>query len=129
MTSYKQIINQSLFDKHGLLPVGIYKWPYAACSGKVDKKGNFVNTTNDEAHKICIDFCKKKNKISGNTSGSNIFAKLSNISDSECKKQCDMCKNQIENFEHKKEDTNLIFYYTLLFAFIFVTLIFVKVIS
>lgn len=130
MACCKKTKNKSIFEKHGLKPVNIYKWPYAACSGKVNSNGNFVPTTNDEAMQVCLNFCTKQNKISGNRKGSKIFGKLSDINDYDCETQCRMCHDKIvENFSENQKSSDLNFYLCLSGFIIFFILVFIKVIS
>ena len=129
MACCKKTKNKSIFENHGLNPVNIYKWPYAACSGKVNSNGNFAPTTNDEAMQICLNFCKKQNKISGNRKGSKIFSKLSDINEYDCETQCRMCHDIVENYSESQKSSDLNVYLYLSCFIIFVLLIFIKVIS
>lgn len=127
MACCKKKINNSIFNQHGLKSTGIYQWPYAACSSKINNNGNFETTSQAEAIKICMDFCQKQNSISGNRKGSAIFNKLSNISDQDCETQCRMCLKNIEAFTHKKDDKSNIFLW-LVGCILFFLIIFIKVI-
>ena len=91
-------------------PTGIYSWPYAACSGKINENGIFVPLASKESLKICKEYCEAKKNISGETNPSKWFADISDIQGATtCEQECQMIMDSIkteENFESRDGSTN-----------------------
>jgi hypothetical protein len=98
--------NFSFIKTHGLnlgKNNGPYSWPYAACSGKINDKGLFIPLEINESYKICLDFCKKSNKITGKNKESKSYDKLSGNISKTCKLQCDTILNKLDPKNNVKE--------------------------
>ncbi len=83
---------------------GPLSWPYAACTGEVNKNGIFVALTPEKGLQKCLEFCNKRKELTGEDVPSTEFAKLTGIgSASSGIQQCHMIYNQMkqENFTEK----------------------------
>ncbi len=83
---------------------GPLSWPYAACTGEVNKNGIFVALTPEKGLQKCLEFCNKRKELTGEDGPSAGFAKLTGIgSASSGIQQCHMIYNQMkhENFTEK----------------------------
>jgi len=83
---------------------GPLSWPYAACTGEVNKNGIFVALTPEQGLQKCLEFCNKRKELTGEDIPSTGFAKLTGIgSASSGIQQCHMIYNQMkqENFTEK----------------------------
>ena len=83
---------------------GPLSWPYAACTGEVNKNGIFVALTPEQGLQKCLEFCNKRKELTGDDGPSTGFAKLTGIgSASSGIQQCHMIYNQMkqENFTEK----------------------------
>lgn len=83
---------------------GPLSWPYAACTGEVNKNGIFVALSPEKGLQKCLEFCNKRKELTGEDIPSTGFAKLTGIgSASSGIQQCHMIYNQMkqENFTEK----------------------------
>ena len=74
---------------------GPLSWPYAACTGEVNKNGIFVALTPEQGLQKCLEFCNKRKELTGEDVPSTGFAKLTGIGGASSGiQQCHMIYNQ-----------------------------------
>jgi hypothetical protein len=84
-------IGKSLPEKYGWNlghKTGIYAWPYAACSGKLNKNGVYVPLNPEESYNVCIQFCKKNEPFTNEVNA--IFNQINTTGEGAitCEQQC-----------------------------------------
>ena len=88
---------------------GPYSWPYASCTGKVNKKGIFIPLTAEEGLTKCLEFCKKRKKLTGQDPSSLSFTEISGIGNTKTgSQQCHMIYNFIQNQDRNQNRENFI---------------------
>jgi len=80
-------IGKSLPEKYGWNlghETGIYAWPYAACSGKINKNGVYVPLKPEESYNVCM-----QNKLF-TTEANNVFDQINSSGEGAitCEQQC-----------------------------------------
>ncbi len=83
---------------------GPLSWPYAACTGEVNKNGIFTVLSPEKGLQKCLEFCNKRKELTGEDVPSAGFAKLTGIGNASSGiQQCHMIYNQMkqENFTEK----------------------------
>ena len=58
---------------------GPLSWPYAACTGDVNKNGIFESLSPEKGLQKCLEFCDKRKELTGEDSPSSDFIKLTGM--------------------------------------------------
>ena len=88
---------------------GPLSWPYAACTGEVNKNGIFVALTPEKGLQKCLEFCNKRKELTSEDVPSTEFAKLTGIGNASSGiQQCHMIYNQMkqENYTEKPNSSS-----------------------
>ena len=83
---------------------GPLSWPYAACTGEVNKNGIFTMLSPEKGLQKCLEFCNKRKKLTGKDTPSNDFAKLTGMENATSgTQQCHMIYKHMkqENYTEK----------------------------
>ena len=88
---------------------GPLSWPYAACTGAVNKNGIFTALSPEKGLQKCLEFCNKRKKLTNKDVPSTDFTKLTGIGNASSGiQQCHMIYNQMkrENYTEKTPPCN-----------------------
>lgn len=101
-------IGKSLPGKYGLNlghETGIYAWPYAACSGKINENGVYVPLQPKESFNVCMQFCKNSKDVNEVFDQINPNGEGAQTCEAQCRKIADkLGVTVIENYTEKHED-------------------------
>ncbi len=76
---------------------GPLSWPYAACTGEVNKNGIFMALSPEKGLRKCLEFCDKRKELTGKDLPSTAFTKLTGIGNaSSGTQQCYMIYDQMK---------------------------------
>jgi len=88
---------------------GPLSWPYAACTGSVNKNGIFTALTPEKGLQKCLEFCNKRKNLTGKDNPSTDFTKLTGIGNASSGiQQCHMIYKQLkqENYMENPPQSN-----------------------